>query len=194
MSDVMREMIKLGLMDNSRKITLSKDEEDMAVQTEIDSEDDALDTKIEESGQIMLDTSAFIVNKPEETEEDTTAQAKVDSEEEEETVFSKDWKDKGLNKLVKKWQKDKEKVDTETQVEVDTVEKSPNEEEKSPKNETDLGDSLGDNEDPEDEDDEIYEQSYDEDLSDDILSDMDMVENDEDFDEKNIYENFLNGE
>lgn len=187
MSDVMREMIKLGLMDNSRKITLSKDEEDMAVQMEIDSEDDALDTKIEESGQIMLDTSAFIVNKSEEIEEDTVAQAKVDSEEEEKTVFSKDWKDEGLNKLVKKWQEDKETVDTETQVEVDTIEESPNEEEESPKNEVDLGDN-------EDEDDEIYEQSYDEDLGDDILSDMGMVENDEDFDEKNIYENFLNGE
>lgn len=194
MSDVMREMIKLGLMDNSRKIKLSKNEEDMAVQTEIDSEDDVLDTKIEESGQIMLDTSAFIVNKPEETEEDTAAQAKVDSTEEEKTVFSKDWEDEGLNKLVKKWQEDKETVDIETQVEVDTVEESPNEEEESPKNETDLGDNLGDNEDPEDEDDEIYEQSYDEDLGDDILSDMGMVENDEDFDEKNIYENFLNGE
>lgn len=187
MSDVMREMIKLGLMDNSRKIKLSKDEEDMVVQTEIDSEDDALDTKIEENGQIKLDTSAFIVNKPEEIEEDTVAQAKVDSEEEEKTVFSKDWKDEGLNKLVKKWQEDKEKVDTETQVEVDTVEELPNEEEESPKNEVDLGDN-------EDEDDEVYEQSYDEDLGDDILSDMGMVENDEDFDEKNIYENFLNGE
>lgn len=194
MSDVMREMIKLGLMDNSRKIKLSKDEEDMVVQTEIDSEDDALDTKIEENGQIKLDTSAFIVNKPEEIEDDTVAQAKVDSEEEEETIFSKDWKDEGLNKLAKKWQEDKETVDTETQVEVDTVEELPNEEEESPKNETDLGDNLGDNEDPEDEDDEIYEQSYDEDLDDDILSDMGMVENDEDFDEKNIYENFLNGE
>lgn len=194
MSDVLREMIKLGLMDNSRKIKLSKDEEDMVAQAEIDSEDDALNTKIEEDGQIKLDTSAFIVNKPEEIEEDTAAQVKVDSEEEEKTVFSKDWKDEGLNKLVKKWQEDKETVDIETQVEVDTVEKSPNEEEESPKNEVDLGDNLGDNEDPEDEDDEIYEQSYDEDLGDDVLSDMGMVENDEDFDEKNIYENFLNSE